>query len=271
LPKNQAPKQENKPSLVDFKNLASWENALLALFLVSFAAFAVSRNPFFFYSSAVLIILVFLSELTPSSLDEKGLGESAKELVIAFAGAFAFWLLLGFALGTSTPLDVVTSCSMLPNLDRGDLVILQGGEVKTQEILTPTGFIPVKGFCSKEFKNGTSSQVECTTQLQFTDQLISLNPLQGDTIVFEPTPRDFGLIIHRAVAKYDYNGVTYYLTKGDNNQIADVEWGIKPVPQRDVKGRVLFRIPLLGFVKIFLFQPFSAEDPQGCEYTTLFK
>jgi signal peptidase I len=38
----------------------------------------------------------------------------------------AVWFSLQFFLATKYPLDVVPSCSMLPSLQRGDMLLLQG-------------------------------------------------------------------------------------------------------------------------------------------------
>jgi len=59
------------------------------------------------------------------------------EIGVTLSVAVAAWLALCFALQTSTPLNVVTSCSMLPALERGDFIILQGGGVKAREAAVP--------------------------------------------------------------------------------------------------------------------------------------
>lgn len=77
----------------------------------------------------------------------------------------------------------------------------------------------------------------------------------GQVIVFQsskPYP-----IIHRAIAKSQEEGVLagqyYFETKGDNNpfQIRDFQLDETYVPQRVLQGRAVFRIPLLGYVKIW--------------------
>ncbi|MGQ4891116.1 MAG: signal peptidase I [Candidatus Njordarchaeia archaeon] len=74
----------------------------------------------------------------------------------------------------------------------------------------------------------------------------------GDVIVFQP-PGHNELIFHRVVAKKFENGQYYFLTKGDNpvtNKYIDTEWGW--VPESRVHGKMIFRIPLLGFVFMFI-------------------
>lgn len=47
-------------------------------------------------------------------------------LVLGFVIAFFFNMALGFALGTSTPVVAVFSESMIPTLQRGDMIIVYG-------------------------------------------------------------------------------------------------------------------------------------------------
>ncbi|MBU5575043.1 MAG: signal peptidase I [Candidatus Aenigmatarchaeota archaeon] len=64
----------------------------------------------------------------------------------------------------------------------------------------------------------------------------------GDIVVYEsnffPHP-----IIHRIIAIEDGK----YITKGDNNLIKDPY----PITKEQIKGKVIFKFPLLGYVKIF--------------------
>lgn len=68
----------------------------------------------------------------------------------------------------------------------------------------------------------------------------------GDVIVYQsgrPDP-----IIHRIVRKYDENGNIYFQTKGDHNQGSNHdEYKIR---EEQIIGKAIFRIPLLGWVKI---------------------
>jgi signal peptidase I len=76
---------------------------------------------------AVLIILVALIALEGfNSVKERGFKSSFKEIAVVIIAVAVFWFATSAALGTSHPFDVVPSCSMLPNLQRGDLIVLQG-------------------------------------------------------------------------------------------------------------------------------------------------
>lgn len=84
------------------------------------------------------------------------------------------------------------------------------------------------------------------------------NILSGDVIVFQsgkPYP-----IIHRVVAIHEepgfLTGQIYYETKGDHNihQIRDFQLDETYVPQRALYGEAVFRIPWLGYVKIWFVE-----------------
>ncbi len=116
-----------------------------------------------------------------------------------------------FALSTEDPIVVVVSCSMLPNLDRGDMLILKGVDVG-------------------ELKAGRTD---------------------GDIIVYvcpsdnPGCPPGNKLIVHRL---YKINEDGTLVSWGDNNPSADA-WAVKP---GWLKGKVVYRVPLLGEPKLIL-------------------
>lgn len=245
---------------------------LPAIFIV---AYAYSKNsPFETLLAAlavVSIIILLLRDLSTQELFSKqGLFSLAKELGFALAAAIALWLALSFALNSDKPLDVVTSCSMLPQIQRGDLVLIQGTEITAPYLnLSSKAKVeidPIKSACTRKYDNGALDKGKCTTALGISGNLVSFNH-SNDVIVFESSNPKYGLIIHRAFAKIEYNNTLYYLTKGDNNNVVDQETGIPAIPQKDVHGKVILRIPYLGYVKLLLFGQF--KTPPGCEYVTL--
>jgi signal peptidase I len=68
----------------------------------------------------------------------------------------------------------------------------------------------------------------------------------GDVIVFrtgQPDP-----VIHRVIRVYTDNGQTLFQTKGDHNVASRSDE--KRISERQVIGKALFRVPLLGWIKI---------------------
>ena len=112
------------------------------------------------------------------------------------------------AMGTTTPLVVVESKSMIPNLDVGHLLILQA---------------------------------------RAPDE-INLN----DVIVFNAYYHDKP-IVHRVVEIQNVDGEYRYFTRGDNNTLRDPDYRV----YEDIIGVVVFAIPYIGYVTLFLHQPYG--------------
>jgi len=158
---------------------------------------------------------------------ENGLFRSIFLLLIVVLGVFIFQKVLIFGLRTDQPLATPISGSMEPTLDIGDLLVVQG--VKANDIIA--------------------------------------GPNPNGTIIVFRNPRDpNGIpIVHRVIDKYQVGDSWYFVTKGDNNRYPD-DWsgygfprgGIYDkggVPESYLFGKVIWRIPLLGYVKIYLGTP----------------
>lgn len=76
----------------------------------------------------------------------------------------------------------------------------------------------------------------------------------GDVITFLPVDNRYGnaTITHRIIDKRQVDGdESIYITKGDHNSKVDSS----VVKTRDIYGKVLFRIPKIGYVQDFLARP----------------
>ncbi len=291
--------------------------AIYALIILSFILFLLTRSSVFSILSVLLVVLLLIGE-SVVGIAEHGVKKEILEIGLAILAALLIWFGSGFLLSTPAPLNAIVSCSMLPNLERGDLVILQGGEPKGTDIYLDSfdytnvsvlvegvgeldtnislsqycGYFPDTITCKTyflapekitekygplEFKHGWctvqargfSGQIPCVKSV-VADGKEYPYALSGDTIVYSTLPTDLFSrasgpkeIIHRVVYKVHADGRTYYLTKGDNNDRFDIQFENSPaVPQR-ISGKVIFRIPYLGYFKLFLFGYF--EDPAGCD------
>lgn len=105
---------------------------------------------------------------------------------------------LRFILGVESPVVIVELTSMLPTLEDGDMLLLQGVENKSA---IEIGKIIV-------FYNPRSTQPE--------------------------------RIVHRIIDVQIIEGKVHYITKGDNNRIADQ----KPVPPENVIGVFMEKLPV---------------------------
>ena len=137
-------------------------------------------------------------------------------IIFAFSGSFLIYYIMQVSLNTNTPMVVVVSGSMEPNLLKGDLLFLKGKDPES-------------------IKNGTAEGKE------------------GDVIVFNAQNLPGWIhapsepIVHRVIEKM-YNNGWFFLTKGDANPMPDNGW----VPETRIIGVVVGRIPYIGWVKILL-------------------
>lgn len=136
-------------------------------------------------------------------------------IAVAFFGSFFVYFILQVALNTESPVVVVISGSMEPNIHEGDLLFIMGVD-------------------AEEIKSGTAEDKT------------------GDVIVFDArglwtlAPQE--PIVHRVIGKYLDGDTWMFVTKGDANPLPDEE----PVPESNIIGVVVGRIPYIGWVKIFL-------------------
>jgi signal peptidase len=134
---------------------------------------------------------------------------------VAFFGSFLVYFILQISFNTESPIVVVVSGSMEPQIHEGDLLF-------------------VMGIDAEDIKNGTAEDKD------------------GDIIVFNAQglwhSAPIEPIVHRVIGKYQIGDIWYFRTKGDANAIPDQAL----VPEDRVIGVVVGGIPYIGWVKIFL-------------------
>lgn len=130
----------------------------------------------------------------------------------------AFWYGMRAGLRTDYPLLTVASGSMVPTLNVGDLIAVQGG------------------LNASELK--TASKPD------------------GEIIVFRSPRSDGELIVHRAVDKEFHEGVWYIATQGDANFGKDTWYGDDTyqgkISERRLVGKVVGKVPWLGYVPLYI-------------------
>jgi signal peptidase I len=286
---------------------------------ISFVLFLLTRS-YIFSGLAVIIIFLLLLLETVAGASEHGMKKEIYEIGIAIATALVVWFGLSFMLSTSAPLNAVVSCSMLPNLERGDLVVLQGAEPKGVDVYVdkfdPTdisvlvqgaqeaklgfslarycafysdqqicktyvtspekitekyGPLEIKHGVCKVSSAGKEYQIPCATSIVVDGKEYKYDH-SGETIVYTTLPLDAFSgsggakeIIHRVFMKVHAGEKEYYITKGDNNDRFDIQYDNSPPTKDRVSGKVIVRLPYLGYFKLFLFGFFS--DPAGCDRT----
>ena len=233
-----------------------------------------------------IVYLVF-TDVLPTKKESKNISQPLWELAKTIGLAIAAWILICIVLQTGKPMNVVTSCSMLPVLHRGDLVFLQGGQIAAQNVVLNSSIMQSNlefSQCNVHYLNGSESTAPCLSSLTLNGNQYPAKT-QNDIIIYEADPAIYGSIIHRAMLNVTFGNSSYLLTKGDNNPGMDQQSGIKPVSQDRINGKVMLVIPAIGYLKVFLFAGFdflfrlptldfgyalSAFDaPAGCDYLLL--
>jgi len=143
---------------------------------------------------------------------------------------------LGFLLGTTHPIVAVVSGSMEHNDNFDDWWVIHQEYYKDFNISK-------EEFLSFQFKNGFNKG-DIMVLLGKDPEKINI----GDIIVFNGGRKD--PIIHRVIKKWEENGKIYFQTKGDHN-IQSMESLELRIPETQVIGQALFRVPLLGYIKIW--------------------
>lgn len=192
-------------------------------------------------------------------------------LASAFVFAWILYSLFGIAFGTSTPFVIVLSPSMEPVLHRGDIVVMAGATPETIKAQSTTVDFPLGEKAFWDFGKiayGTDEKGKLFAKNLFLNEQQVFDILKdGDTIVYFSQYRQEP-IIHRAVLKITAPDGTFIITKGDSihNTTIDQDCGrvingkperdcitLYPITAKDIQGKMLFKIPLLGYVKLLIF------------------
>lgn len=106
---------------------------------------------------------------------------------------------------------------------------------KTPDILGKKAFVIVSGSMIPEIQIGDVVIVNDTTDVK-----------ENDIIAFR---NHSTVIVHRIIKTMDIDGKTMYQTKGDNNNIADIEL----VSESNIEGVYIGKIPYIGKLLMFLY------------------
>jgi len=173
-------------------------------------------------------------------------------LFLGFVIAYSFNLFLGLILNTDTPVVAVFSCSMEHNTYSNWFCNLKANEVCGKNIsdYDPTNFDDYWKLCGSWYSSQNISKERFNSfifsdGLEVGDMIIILNTENfnvGDIVIFSTDFRKYP-IIHRV-----YSVNENVMTKGDNNASPD------SFDKRNIHGKAILKIPLLGWVKILFTQ-----------------
>ena len=174
-------------------------------------------------------------------------------LFLGFVIAYSLNQFLGLILNTDTPVVAVFSCSMSHNTYNNWYCGLSSNEVcgKNVNDYDTTNFNDYWKLCGNWYESNNITKEKFSSfifpdGLEVGDMIIVLNNENyniGDIVIFSTDFRKYP-IIHRIYAIEDNK----ILTKGDNNAYPDT------FNKRNIHGKAIIKIPLLGWVKILFTQ-----------------
>ncbi len=109
-----------------------------------------------------LIIAILVIEVS-NGIKEEGFKKNLIEIAVAIILVLVLWFGLRALLNTQYPLDVVPSCSMLPALSRGDMIVLQGAN--QNNLVAPIVNVTTSQW-GKSFSNINTEALECVAYNQ---------------------------------------------------------------------------------------------------------
>jgi signal peptidase len=148
-------------------------------------------------------------------------------LAIVLVAFFSVWFGVRYALDTDYPLLAVASGSMVPTLNVGDLIVVQG----------------ISNFSTIYAHPGNGTIIVFHTYLPGDDHPMLLEVASDE------------LIVHRVINETEKDGVYYFSTKGDHNggpDTWDPIYGGPGVPDYYVVGKVIGDVPWIGNIPLFI-------------------
>ncbi len=129
--------------------------SLYALILIFIFLYIITQNSLFGFGAFVFIVITLFFEFK-SSISTDGTKKTLRDLGIAvIVVIIIFWIFPTLLLQSSSPINVVASCSMLPTLQRGDLVFVHG--ISNMSEFLKQNNIPIINISNVEFKKITEN------------------------------------------------------------------------------------------------------------------
>lgn len=163
-------------------SIKTWPLYILFIaFLILYVFFQGQTIAIVFGVIAIFLLITVIVLDFAASGKETGYLKNILEVVIALAIIIAFFFSLKYILNTNDPLDVVPSCSMLPVLQRGDMIVIQGTNL--QNLRAPIVNVTKNDFASME-NNLSNESLVCLAYKKGTGNTVQVSQYysQGDTI-----------------------------------------------------------------------------------------
>jgi hypothetical protein len=130
------------------KNPGSLMWVLYALLVALIALYIFHNSVVIGIGVIVLIIIILVLEFS-LSVHSDGAKSSIIDLGVAILAVVIIFAVLMVILQTSSPIDVVTSCSMLPVLSRGEMLLLHG--IPNMSLFLASHHVPIVNVSQSQF------------------------------------------------------------------------------------------------------------------------
>jgi len=154
-----------------------------------------------------------------------------KDIIIVAIGVLVIWIGLQAVFGTQNPVYVVASGSMIPELEKLDVIVVQGDCFEFWGLFDSTNCIRLSWYTPIE-------DIEI-----------------GDIIVFD-RPSDHNRVIVHRVASIINDDPKTLRTKGDANP-ASIPGTDFPITEKEYIGKVVYTLPQVGYVTQLLKPPIN--------------
>ncbi len=171
---------------------------LYALLVVSAVLYIITGISLLGAVAFVLVVVILAVEFG-SSIKSAGVKKTLLDVGISVAAAVLLFLVLpSILLHTSSPVDVVVSCSMLPTLHRGDIVILHG--VGSMQAFLSKHKIPVINVSSAAFNSMLKNM-----QSEFLEPYAYANHNASEIVPYAESLSGYGLGYYSVPCLYMYS------------------------------------------------------------------
>lgn len=193
---------------------------------------------------------------------DDSLGSYILNFIVAFIVIkFIFFPVIGFALNNDYPIVAIVSGSMEHKIVDNRVCNVHFAQINYKKLSTEEWW----GYCGKYYEANYNltldefKEFNYKNGLNIGDVMVLYgksyeNINVGDMLVFIPEDREFfntkGPVIHRVILKWqDEEGKYHFRTKGDHNP-QSFENFEQNIPQDDVIGVAVVRIPFIGYAKL---------------------
>lgn len=190
-------------------------------------------------------------------------------LIVAFVFIkFLFLPVIGAALGNDFPVVAIVSGSMEHKIVNHEICGVYKPSIRNKDLNFDDwwdicGYYYVENygfdedlFLDFDYKNGLN-----TGDVMVIYGKKAENIEVGEVLVFVPGDLNWysshGPVIHRVVEKWEVDGEYHFKTKGDHNSLSSSAANFESdISEDDIIGVPVFRVPLVGYVRIWFSQFF---------------